>query len=64
VSAAVKSFHVLPSTWSIIEQLNKLANDDTTVEMTCVKDEIGSIYTFTEGYGYRASLLVSKVVHD
>jgi len=64
VTTAVKSFHVLPSTWSIIEQLHDWANNDTTVEMACLKDELGSIYTFTEGYGYKASLLVSKIVHD
>ena len=60
VSTAVKSFHVLPSTWSIIAQLHEYSAD----EITYLKDELDSIYTFTEGYGYKASLLVSKVVHD
>ena len=63
LSIAVTSFHVLPSTWSIIEQLYEWADKDTNAEMSYVEDELDSMFTFTEGYGYKASLLVSKTVH-
>ena len=59
MNMSVHSFHVLPSTWSVIEQLNQWADDD---EMDFVEDEMSSLVAFTEGYGYKATLLVSKII--
>jgi len=46
--SGVKSFHVLPSTWSIIRDLHEWA-DDNDDEYVFVQDELSSVVTFTDG---------------
>ena len=58
MNMSVHSFHMLPSTWSVIEKLDQWADD----KMTFVEDEMSTLVTFTEGYGYKATLLVSRII--
>ena len=44
--SGVKSFHVLPSTWSIIRDLREWADDD---EYVFVQEELSSLFTFIDG---------------
>lgn len=49
---AIKSFHVPPSTWSVLDSLYE--NSDG---VSCVKKEISEVYSFIEGYGVSTVLM-------
>jgi spermidine synthase len=48
-SENMKSFHVLPSTWAVIEAMSE------------VSEELGGVETFIDGYGYDSVLLVRSL---
>jgi len=56
MNMGVKSFHILPFTLSIIE--DHLYDDDGNLSIA--KDELSSVATFINGYGYVATLLGKK----
>jgi len=56
MNIGVKAFHILPSTWSVIEDLHGWA-DENDGNFASVKDELSSVSTFTTGYGCMATLL-------
>lgn len=58
IDLAVKSFHVPPSTWSVMENLHDWADENE--KFHGVEDELSSMVTFTDGYGYCATVLGKK----
>jgi hypothetical protein len=59
IDVEVKAFHILPSTWSIIENLYEWADEDESY-FPFLEDEISGVVWFVEAYGYRAMLLGMK----
>ena len=47
IDLAVKSFHVPPSTWSVMENLHDWADENEKFHW--VEDELSSMVTFTDG---------------
>jgi len=63
VEGGVKAFHVLPSTWAVFEPFYEWADessDDDDGIMNGIEDELSRFYAFTEGYGYKATVLGKK----
>ena len=56
---SVKNLHFLPSTWSVIYGLYEWA--DNNEELLAVEDELSSVVTYIEGYGFGSTLLVSHI---
>lgn len=61
LEVSVKAFHAGPLTWSVAVRMFDWA-EEVEAEIPYVEDEIASFYTFTEGYGYAATLLVRLVL--
>jgi len=56
MNIAIQSFHILPSTWSVIENLRGWSYKNYDY-IPFVEQELFSLCTFTEGYGYVSTLL-------
>ena len=57
MEGGVKSFHVLPSTWSVIESMYHWANGND--DFVTLEELFDSLFTYIEGYGFESLMLVS-----
>lgn len=57
IDSSVKAFHILPSPWSVIQDIFEWAEGHEGEGNDYVKDELSSVLTFTQGYGYGSMLL-------
>lgn len=57
MNGSVKAFHVLPSTWSVIEDLYYNKDDDGVDEGAFATEKLSGVVAFVPGFGYGAKLL-------